>query len=295
MQSVAVFVALLAAVSAHTVVRVPSADSAVISSQRVGGNFAYSTAENAAYGIVSPVVSQVATPVATTWSVPVQQQATQAVVSQGVPAATTYTAAVQNVLPVSQQQISTYGSWPYTQWAGASPLTYTVQANTVQVDGQKQVAGVQVAQPIGATTYTVQQGGLVSSGVQQVAQPIGATTYAVQQGGLVSSGIQQVAQPIGATTYTVQQGDLVSSGVQVAQPIGATTYTVQQGGLVSSGLPVASTYAVQAPVSVVAAGTPASTYKTVAGVSPLGLNYAYGYGLGQQWGVNTLGLNTVVV
>jgi len=123
---------------------------------------------------------------------------------------------------VSQQQIATYGSWPYNQWA--------VQGNTVQVDGQQ-----------------VQQ-------VQQV----------------------QVAQPQVASTYTVQQ--------QVA--------------------PVATTYSVQAPTSVVAAGTPASTYKTLAGVSPLGLNYAYGYGLGQQWGVNTLGqqwgvntlgLNTVVV
>ena len=51
-------------------VRTPQFDSAVIKSDRLGGNFAYSTAENHAYATINPVVQHVATPVAVSYSAP---------------------------------------------------------------------------------------------------------------------------------------------------------------------------------------------------------------------------------
>ncbi len=47
-----------------TLVRVPEHDSAIIQSERVGGNFAYSTVEGHAYAAVNPVFQNVHTPVA---------------------------------------------------------------------------------------------------------------------------------------------------------------------------------------------------------------------------------------
>ncbi|XP_033610165.1 uncharacterized protein LOC111871482 isoform X2 [Cryptotermes secundus] len=49
-------------------VRAPSFDSAIIKSDRLGGNFAYSTAESHAYAAVSPVVQNVVSPVGVTYS-----------------------------------------------------------------------------------------------------------------------------------------------------------------------------------------------------------------------------------
>jgi len=68
MQTIAVFVACLAVASATYAVRTPSYDSATIESHRLGGSFAYRTQEGHAYGVVSPVVQNVATPVATSYS-----------------------------------------------------------------------------------------------------------------------------------------------------------------------------------------------------------------------------------
>jgi hypothetical protein len=53
-----------------TIVRAPAFDSAVIKSDRIGGNFAYSTAENHAYAVNTPIVQHVATPVAVSYSAP---------------------------------------------------------------------------------------------------------------------------------------------------------------------------------------------------------------------------------
>lgn len=50
-------------VPATTLVRTPQFDSAVIKSERLGGNFAYSHVEAPAYAAVSPVISHVPTPV----------------------------------------------------------------------------------------------------------------------------------------------------------------------------------------------------------------------------------------
>uniref|UniRef100_A0A1B6LV00 Cuticle protein n=1 Tax=Graphocephala atropunctata TaxID=36148 RepID=A0A1B6LV00_9HEMI len=52
---------------APAIVRTPQYDSAVIQSDRVGGNFAYSTVEAQAYAAVSPVVSRVVSPVAVSY------------------------------------------------------------------------------------------------------------------------------------------------------------------------------------------------------------------------------------
>ncbi|XP_073989660.1 uncharacterized protein [Rhodnius prolixus] len=53
---------------ATTLVRTPSLDSAIVKSERLGGNFAYSTVEGHAYAAVSPVVHSVATPVAVSYA-----------------------------------------------------------------------------------------------------------------------------------------------------------------------------------------------------------------------------------
>lgn len=50
-----------------TLVRTPQYDSAVIKSSRIGGNFAYSHVESPAYAAVSPIISNVPTPVAVSY------------------------------------------------------------------------------------------------------------------------------------------------------------------------------------------------------------------------------------
>merc|ERR1712071_472480 len=75
MKVLAVFVACLVACHgfvfpATTLVRAPSHDSAVIRSDRLGGNFAYSVQEGHAYAAISPVVQHVATPVAVSYETP---------------------------------------------------------------------------------------------------------------------------------------------------------------------------------------------------------------------------------
>ena len=49
-------------------VRAPSFDSAIIKSDRLGGNFAYSTAESHAYAAVSTVVQNVVSPVGVSYT-----------------------------------------------------------------------------------------------------------------------------------------------------------------------------------------------------------------------------------
>lgn len=52
------------AAPAPALVRTPSLDSAVVHSERVGGNFAYSTVEGHAYTALSPVVHHAPAPIA---------------------------------------------------------------------------------------------------------------------------------------------------------------------------------------------------------------------------------------
>ena len=61
-----------------TLFRAPSHDSAIIRSDRLGGNFAYSVQEGHAYAAVSPVVEHVAHPVAVSYQVPVETHVVEA-------------------------------------------------------------------------------------------------------------------------------------------------------------------------------------------------------------------------
>jgi len=61
---------LLAAPAATYISRAPAFDSAIIKSDRIGGNFAYSTAENHAYAAHTPIIQHVQTPVAVSYSAP---------------------------------------------------------------------------------------------------------------------------------------------------------------------------------------------------------------------------------
>lgn len=54
-------------VPATTLYRAPEHDSAIIQSERFGGNFAYSTVEGHAYKAVSPVVQNIVKPVAVSY------------------------------------------------------------------------------------------------------------------------------------------------------------------------------------------------------------------------------------
>merc|ERR1711911_269846 len=75
MQVLAVLLCCLVAcqaglVPATSLFRAPSHDSAIIRSDRLGGNFAYSVQEGHAYAAVSPVVQHVAHPVAVSYQAP---------------------------------------------------------------------------------------------------------------------------------------------------------------------------------------------------------------------------------
>ena len=82
MQSITVFgvLAFLAVancnvlIPATTLIRSPKHDSAIITSERVGGSFAYSTLEGHAYQAITPVVQNVISPVSVRYSLPVQHQ-----------------------------------------------------------------------------------------------------------------------------------------------------------------------------------------------------------------------------
>lgn len=46
-----------------SLIRVPQHDSAIIQSDRIGGNFAYSTIEGHAYAALNPIIQNVHTPI----------------------------------------------------------------------------------------------------------------------------------------------------------------------------------------------------------------------------------------
>jgi len=270
MQTAAVFVALLAAASASSVAfRVPSADSAVITSQRQGGNFAYSTQEAQAFGVVSPVVSQFATPVATTYSV--QQPLVQTIQQQ------------QPLIQTVQQQ------QPFIQTVQQQQLVQSVQQQPIvqSLQNFQTVSSVQVQQPIQQLTYTAavqpQQVDFKNLEVKNV--PV-ATTY------VAGNAAPLWNQWYGNTVAPVQYAVVDAKKVQTVEKPVQYGYSIQQGqqfvasspvvqAVSTSGVPVlaATTYTA---ASVVEKGTPADTYKTIAGVSPLGFN-TVAYGVGQPW------------
>lgn len=70
MKVFAIFSCLLAAVSAYgpALVRAPAFDSAVITSERLGGNFAYKSVEGHAYAAINPIVQNIRTPVGVSYA-----------------------------------------------------------------------------------------------------------------------------------------------------------------------------------------------------------------------------------
>lgn len=100
---------------ATTLVRTPNLDSAVIKSERLGGNFAYSTAEGHAYAAISPVVQRVSEPVAVSYTahqVPLGYAAQPVavhhhpVVAQQVVAAPSYLAAAPSYLAAAPSYLA---------------------------------------------------------------------------------------------------------------------------------------------------------------------------------------------
>ncbi|CAG7815684.1 unnamed protein product, partial [Allacma fusca] len=78
-----------AAIAPATIIsRAPAFDSAVIKSDRLGGNFAYSVAESHAYAAHTPIIQQVATPVAVSYSAqaPIIAAGPALALSAGIPA-----------------------------------------------------------------------------------------------------------------------------------------------------------------------------------------------------------------
>ncbi|ODN03473.1 hypothetical protein Ocin01_03198 [Orchesella cincta] len=150
MQSVAVFLALAAVASAATVYHVPSADSAVIESHRLGGSFAYSTSEAQGLGVVSPVVQNIASPVATTYT-------------SGLPVATSYTSG----LPVTSYSVQGLPVSSYNvQGLPVSSLGNVAVVKTGQVQNVQQVQQIHQVVP---QVQQVQQY-QVAPQVQQVQQ-----------------------------------------------------------------------------------------------------------------------------
>lgn len=80
---------LLIASSTH-LVRAPSHDTAVVQSDRLGGNFAYSSIVGHAYAAVTPIVQNIPTAVAVSHSVAIPVAVPVAVVSHTVPSQTSY-------------------------------------------------------------------------------------------------------------------------------------------------------------------------------------------------------------
>jgi hypothetical protein len=227
MQSAFVFIALVAAASANSILRTASLDSAIIKSERQGGNFAYSVAQGPqTVGVVSsPILST--QPIATTYTV--QQPSTVSVVAPQTH---------QIVSPVVSE-VKTTGNvlvQPYGSTYSSSPIVYTSKSNIVGIESEKQINQIHtVQQP--SLTYSVPSANNIqfsTGSVVSSSSPI-ATTYAVQQPSAL------LTTPQFATTYSVQQPSVVSSS-------GNKLFTT---GTLGSTLVSSPTYASQFGYSVV--------------------------------------------
>jgi hypothetical protein len=302
-------VACLAVASASTIFRSPAHDTAVIKSDRVGGSFSYSVAENQAYGVVSPVVSHVTSPVATTYTV--QQQPSYVGSHANVIHQTSPVVEVNNVVPTNQQVVSAYTSLGHNYWYGNadnSPIVYNSNVNGIEVEKQiEQVPQVQVVQQVVQPVQALHQVQPIEQvqPVTYVQAPITHQVTEVQQpitSSVVTSLVQPqvVASPV-ATTYAVQQHSnsihvqgptsYVSSPVAystVQRPVvsnvvsSPVTYSaVHQGSVPLTYSAVHQGSVVSSPVtySAVHQGSVPVTYSGIQqGVSPVGLQYANAYG-----------------
>jgi hypothetical protein len=167
---------------------VPSLDSAVVKSDRVGGNFAYSVTTNHAYAAHTPIVQQFATPVGVSYSAPrafVQQQAYQHHY-QPAPA------------PIA------YGS--YSQPAIAQQLAYARPiAPAVASYGYAQPSAI--GRPVALASYAHSQPSAIP-----VAQQFGLASYAQSHPSAGFQSYQQVGQ--GSPTFST-----------ISQPSGTIAYS----------------------------------------------------------------------
>ena len=117
---------LAAVIPASTLVRIPSEDSAVIQSHRLGGNFAYSAHEAHAYGVNTPIVEQRIVPQGITYHHGVPQVRTHTTVhKQSVPQFGVVR--TQHTVP-SVQYVQTPGVVQYSGFAHQNVQTPVVSA-----------------------------------------------------------------------------------------------------------------------------------------------------------------------
>ena len=103
-------------------VRAPAHDSAIIRSDRLGGNFAYSVHEGHAYAAVSPVVQHVPTPVAVSYHAPAPV-AYAAPLAYHAPAPIAYHAPAPVVLEAPKVEVKTVETPAEVK---TLPLTYAL-------------------------------------------------------------------------------------------------------------------------------------------------------------------------
>ena len=101
-----------------TLIRTPAHDSAIIRSDRLGGNFAWSTHEGHAYAAISPVVQHVSTPVAVSYHAQPVAYAAHPYIYAAPLAAPAEVKTVETAahLPISY-------SYPYAPYAPYAPYT----------------------------------------------------------------------------------------------------------------------------------------------------------------------------
>ena len=107
-------------------IRAPAHDSAIIRSDRLGGNFAYSIYEGHAYAQTMPIVQHIRTPVAVSYSAPLSFPSTlayHAIQPAQVEVKTVETPEIK-ALPLTYGFPGAYpfGAYPY----GAFPGAYTI-------------------------------------------------------------------------------------------------------------------------------------------------------------------------
>merc|ERR1711942_54701 len=123
-----VSVAVGGVIVAPHVVRVPSQDSAIIQSHRLGGNFAYSVAEAHAFGVQTPIVEQRVVPTGVTFH-------------QGIPQIQTHTSVVK-------QRVSQFG---VVKTQHTVPLGYSgLHHGVVGLAGSHVISGSPVVQIVKA-------------------------------------------------------------------------------------------------------------------------------------------------
>ncbi|XP_075217074.1 uncharacterized protein LOC142322180 [Lycorma delicatula] len=120
-------------VPATTLIRTPQFDSAVIKSDRIGGNFAYSHVEAPAYAAVSPVISHVPTPVGVSYHAHPIQVPVVAPAIFPAPAVPAYVPAAFPALP-AYSPVPVKPEAPVAPAAPAEPAPISDDSESVSVE-----------------------------------------------------------------------------------------------------------------------------------------------------------------